>query len=247
MSIGATVTPERLASLIHRLFPWLTLDEINDLREEAQRRGFTLNSFYVSLERHLANVQWAFDYAERRRVARQPKVAEGKRKTINLAADRKGVPNAPNILTGEILYRADGTALPAAIVKERGGEKVSEDYVIVGSEYEGAVKRELEIRKGYFITDFVQSKRGTEKQALEAWNRMQKAKRMLDELEERSRRELMGFKPIEKQLRIWLEARGEPRKVIGRTVKAWRSSFERAQHHVRQRLETLKRLEKGEV
>lgn len=36
----------------------------------------------------------------------------------NLAADRNGIPNAPNILKGNILWRTDGTALDRAVVTE---------------------------------------------------------------------------------------------------------------------------------
>jgi len=36
----------------------------------------------------------------------------------NLATDRKGVPNAPNILKGEILWRTDGSVLSKTVVNE---------------------------------------------------------------------------------------------------------------------------------
>jgi len=68
------------------------------------------------------------------------------------------------------------------------------------------------------------------------WERLQKAKAEFERLMEQAGRVVMKWAPLEKVLRIKLQAEGYEKNVVENTVKTRRSDFERLQRIVQDRL-----------
>lgn len=115
-------------------------------------------------------------------------------------------------------------------------EETDFPFIQVPVEHEAAVKAEIRRRKGHFITDFVKNRRGTQKQAEEAWERLQEAKAVIREFEDRMSREIAEWTPLEKAHLAKLEAEGWDKKVIENTLAARKRDFDRAQNIVKTRI-----------
>lgn len=132
-------------------------------------------------------------------------------------------------------------------------KQMEKGVVTVGSGYERAVEEELKRLKGDFVNGFLElekKKLGAKfererdklaKEGAELWDRSQQGKETYFRLEERSHVEIMDWKDLEKQLRMWLEnearSRGWTKNMIENTVNARKREFEHAQAVVKARIE----------
>lgn len=120
---------------------------------------------------------------------------------------------------------------------------------IVTRERDAKVEAEIQRRRGCFIDEKLEAKRGElgnkefekqrgklEKEAESLWETMRKANAEFERFIEQAEREVMKWAPLEKVLRIKLEAEGYDKNVVENAVKARRSDFERLQRIVQERL-----------
>jgi len=111
--------------------------------------------------------------------------------------------------------------------------------IIVSQDYTEAVKRELTIRKGHFISAFIANKQGTREDGEKAWNLSQAGKRKFHELMELSGTQVMEWKELEKPLRQWLENQGKAeawtKEQIQNSINARKIEFETNQIRVKAR------------
>lgn len=145
--------------------------------------------------------------------------------------------------------RRDAEAAFQALITEE--KQPMKEYVQVTSDVDAIYKRELDVHKSVFISDFLEVKKREDyknfeanrekftKQGAELWKTFQAGKRKYNELEERSHREIMKWKTLEKPLRQWLEnegaGRGWSKEMIENTVNTRKHDFETAQHIIRER------------
>jgi len=143
--------------------------------------------------------------------------------------------------------------------EENAVNKTSNDspYVIASTEHDAAIKKEINRRRGFFITYFLERKSeelGRKKfdeqraklikYAGERFDLAQEGKRQYHELEELSNKKLMQWEELEKLLRQWLEndAVGNDwgQDAVEKTILGYRRDFKRNQNNIRARLMRIK-------